>query len=103
MPFVKGKSGNPHGRPKSGQSFTDLLKHEINIRDQIVENSDGSEMVITRKQAVNKKLIDLAIAGDLGAIKYIYDRIDGTPISTTNIISDELPQIVIFQRPPDEP
>jgi hypothetical protein len=35
--------------------------------------------LITQKEAVARKIIELAINGDLPAIKYIFDRVDGFP------------------------
>ena len=34
---------------------------------------------ITGKEAVARKLLELAVAGDVPAMRYLIDRIDGTP------------------------
>jgi len=56
-----GQSGNPKGRPPKGQSLTDALKERVD------------------KQAIADKLYEMAIEGDISALKYIYDRVDGKP------------------------
>jgi hypothetical protein len=68
---------NRKGRPKKGTTMTDLLWKEL--REGVVEltDADNQTLVVSKKQAVAYKLIDLALLGDLPAIKYIFDRIDG--------------------------
>jgi ribosomal protein L17 len=72
MPFKQGKSGNPKGRPKKGETLTDLLRDKIEAAKTAREKQ-------TRKEKIAEKLITLAEAGDLSAIKYLFDRIDGWP------------------------
>lgn len=81
MAFQKGKSGNPGGRPKRGESLTDILNRLGDGTD--VDYSGGK---ISRKQALSEAIWKKAIVDqDLMAIKYIFDRIDGTPVSRNEI------------------
>ncbi len=73
--WEKGKSGNPKGRPKKEYCLTDILKEQGNIAD--VETPAG---MITRKNAIAKKLWAMAMSGDVAALKYLYDRVDGKPM-----------------------
>jgi len=61
---IKGHTNNPKGRPKKGETLTDALRAKID-RDEIAD-----------------KLYEIAMSGDLAALKYVYDRIDGTPKQT---------------------
>ena len=61
MPFKKGQSGNPNGRPKKYKSFTEALEKAIT------------------PDMLAKKLKELVMKGDVHAIKYCYDRIEGKP------------------------
>lgn len=69
-----GQSGNPKGRPRKEESLTDLLRDEALLED--VKDGEG---YVTRKQALSKKLWSMALGGDMCAIRYVYDRIDGKP------------------------
>lgn len=72
--FQKGQSGNPGGRPKSGESLSSILRKKM---DQVI-TVDGQE--ITAKEMIAIRLLELAInKKDLNALKYCFDRIDGTP------------------------
>jgi hypothetical protein len=66
MPFEKGKSGNPRGRAKE-KPFLDALR--IAITDA------GEDHKILR--AVAAKLLKRAEAGDLAAIAFLAERLDG--------------------------
>lgn len=72
-PFKKGKDDrrNTLGRPKKT-----LLSEAI--REQIAVTMPGANEQ-TYAEAIASKLIDLAIAGDVQAIKEIADRTEGKP------------------------
>ena len=72
--FLPGVSGNPDGRPPKGESLTELL-------DQYGKTVDDTNQV-ERRQLLAALLWKMALDGDLPAIKYIFDRIDGTPRTT---------------------
>src|SRR5262245_17303443 len=66
MPFEKGKSGNPGGRPK-GKPFRDAVMMEI--------ASAGDDHKALRKIAA--ALLAKAAGGDVAAINALADRTDG--------------------------
>ena len=68
---------NRNGRPKKEYCLTDILKEQGNIKD--VESKEG---MISRKEAIGKKLWAMAMGGDVTALKYLYDRVDGKPLQT---------------------
>jgi hypothetical protein len=76
-PFEKGAARiNRRGRPKKGQAMTDILNYKLDQRD-------GSGKL--QREAVAEKLISLALDGDMTAIRYVMDRVDGRPKETVSL------------------
>jgi hypothetical protein len=71
--WTAGQSGNPSGRPR-GESLTGIL------REQGQKCPEGEGM--TRAEMLSARLWNIAMGGEVSAIKYIYDRIDGAPRQT---------------------
>ena len=80
---------NRNGRPKKGNTLTDILSKQLELKKK-----DGKTQK-TQKELIVKALIELALSntvmcpycqkhfpygGDLGALKYIFDRKDGRPV-----------------------
>lgn len=70
----KGYTGNPNGRPKKGTALTDILRSML---DKPASDSPDAPKL---KEVVMQKLVNLALDGDMVALKYLTDRIDGTPV-----------------------
>jgi hypothetical protein len=64
--FKPGQSGNPNGRPKGSVSLTVELRKQLSAKPEL-------------KEEIIDKVIELATAGNLDAIKLAWDRIDGRP------------------------
>ena len=62
-PFKKGNSGNPGGRPK-WKHITEILRKEDNL--------DRLNMVVD-------KVFEMALTGNMRAIEFIADRLEGKP------------------------
>jgi hypothetical protein len=74
---------NPSGRPPKGQALTDILKLKVD------------------KEEIAELLLEQARKGDMTAIKYIYDRVDGAPKQTLDAMVTELPQLIRFDDDTD--
>jgi len=79
--FKRGQSGNPTGRPKSQTLSEDL-------RARLKEQYPGKDDT-TYGQMLAHKLVDLAIEGDIYAIKEIFDRTEGKPRQTVDVNIEE--------------
>ena len=90
--FKENKDGiNRSGRPKKGETLTDLLK-------QYLEEKDEDD--ITRKSKLIKKVYELAIEkGDTTMIRYTFDRLDGKPTEKKEISGpDGQPISVVYDE-----
>jgi hypothetical protein len=81
MPFEKGQSGNPRGRPRKKRSLTEALEKELGKK-----RATGK----TGKAELARTLVDLALDGDATAIRYVFDRTDGRPKETVAVENDIL-------------
>jgi hypothetical protein len=70
--FVKGKSGNPEGRPKGCLSLVGTLKRHFQLHPEDLQ--EIAENLKERAKSTNKR--DL---GALKAIDMVLDRLDGKP------------------------
>ena len=73
--FPRGRSGNPGGRPK-GQSITAALRAEL-------DRPCADDPSVTQGERIAERLIGMALAGDLGAIREILDRTEGKAVART--------------------
>lgn len=72
MPFKKGDPNiNRKGRPKKGESLPDLMEAIL------AEQAGGTEM--DKKEALCRRLIQLASEGESWAMKEVFDRTYGKP------------------------
>ena len=83
--FVKGRSGNPAGRPKGGEAITDLFR-------SFLAGTDPGQRVSRKRllveelyrRAIGKVVVDsggheVRQAGSDDILKYIVNRLDGMP------------------------
>lgn len=67
--FVKGKSGNPGGRPKGSQNFSTILRRELDRSATVT--IDGKKRKVSKREVIAMRLLDKAIKGDQKAIDSI--------------------------------
>jgi len=93
-PFQKGQSGNPAGRPRKGETVTEVL------RSMALELHAGN---ITRAEALARILWDSALGGDSKAIDVILDRLEGKPRQSLELAPPPPPPIRIEIVDPMDP
>lgn len=69
MAFQKGQSGNPAGRPPGTKLLGPIIR-------RILEEPDARKGTLNH-DLIAQRLITMAKAGDLDAIKVVLDRVDG--------------------------
>jgi hypothetical protein len=67
--FVKGKSGNPNGRPRGSQNLSTILDKVGRERVRVTEN--GRVRYISKREATILQLVNKAVAGDLNAARVL--------------------------------
>ncbi|MFL6833553.1 MAG: DUF5681 domain-containing protein [Xanthobacteraceae bacterium] len=81
MPFQKGESGNPAGRPRGARSRTTILMQNL---------------LTERAEAIGRKMIELAERGDIAAIRLCVDRL--APVRKDEPVAVDLPSL---EKPAD--
>lgn len=89
-PWEKGQSGNPKGRPKEGCSWATIMTAALE-QTQTIEKigSDGKVTKITkpRKDILVEILIQEALKGNMTALEKIFDRTEGKPHQSMDVVS----------------
>lgn len=67
--FKKGRSGNPNGRPKGAKGVAASIQREMDRKVTIREG--GKEVTISKAEALAKRVLAKALAGDMGALKLL--------------------------------
>lgn len=69
--FVKGRSGNPKGRPKGSKDFASNVREVLDAKVGVTENGTTSE--VTSQKATLLRLREKALNGDARALKMMLD------------------------------
>lgn len=75
-PFKPGQSGNPLGRPKKGEAFTDIIRE---IGENFTKRTKAGRLLYN--QALALKVWEKALIGNRWAVELIYNRVDGLPVN----------------------
>ena len=86
--YMKGHTGNPGGRPKN--TLTTILK------ERMIEDVMINDKWLTTADLIVDQAIQLALEGDMQAIKWIFERVDGRPIPMRLELVSEYKPIRVF-------
>ena len=92
IPFKKGQSGNPSGRPKGSLNRSTIAKKWLEVFSQ-EELEDGEVKWLSNEEAITLALIRKARNGDVNAYKALMDSAYGTAKDTVDINSNETKSI----------
>jgi hypothetical protein len=90
--WVKGKSGNPLGRLKRGQTLTDIL---IEHGESIMVTDKTTQERYSANVAVSKIVWRHALEGNFTFIRFVWERIEGKPIQKIEQITAQVESINI--------
>lgn len=93
-PWKPGQSGNPKGRPPKRYCLTSLLK------EAMAEVCPQDKDKRTWAEVLTEKLLMMARKGDLGAIRLVFEYVEGKP--TPRVIEDP-EKVTILVRYADSP
>lgn len=101
--FQPGQSGNPNGRPKGRRSLDEILLEEI---ARVVKVKVGDNVVkIDKERALLRKLVDLALQGDVKAARLVLDlraraqaTLEATADPETPLTEEELEVLKIMAK-----
>ena len=75
--WKKGQSGNPAGKPKGARSFKSILNNYLDKTLKSKDPFEGKTADIPAREIMMLKLIGEGLKGNLTAIRYVCDMIDG--------------------------
>ena len=84
-PWQPGQSGNPGGRPKGYIPFATVLRRQLAKTDRRDK---------TQLEKVADKVIQMALKGDMDAVRWIADRTDGKVAQQMNVTSEQTVHVV---------
>jgi hypothetical protein len=97
--FIRGRSGNPKGKPKGSKNLATLLAKTVN--ETVIVHENGRRKTITKMEAMTKQLVNKAASGEpratqllLQMIQLYEDRPDA-PAQTKAV--DEADRLVMDQ------
>lgn len=100
IPFPKGRSGNPKGKPKGTVSITTHLKRLMTAKLSVPELT-GSDVKLAAKELIALRLVKDAINGNSHAQDTIIERLEGkvTQLMEQSATVVTMPKIEINGKP----
>jgi len=89
IPFKKGQSGNPNGRPKGSRNRSTIVKEVLQMLSKEDNPLTGQEEWLTNEQRMTISILLKALKGDVNAYKALMDSAYGTAKDTVDINSNE--------------
>ena len=108
MPFQKGQSGNPAGRPRKGYALTELLEKQLNKTSLDIDGKRRANKRILARAAIEAAttgsvtFAKVSLSGELLSVtvkldprdwitwaKYIIDRVDGPAKQRFDVTTDD--------------
>jgi len=80
IPFKKGQSGNPNGRPKGSLNRSTIARKWLEVNQSLKNPLTGEQETMSQEDLMTLALIKKAREGDVTAYKALMDSGYGAPI-----------------------
>ena len=99
IPFQKGESGNPNGRPKGSRNRSTIVRQWLEVIQQVNNPVTGQNEPLEIQDQITLQQIVKALEGDTNAYKELMDSAHGKAVqSFEHSGKDGEPLRVIFQN-----
>lgn len=96
MPFKKGQSGNPKGRPPEADSIATEMRKILNEK---AVGKDGKELSLTHKEVFARSVLKSALEGNARAAQLLWNHVDGMPTQKNIVDLGDKPILVLDGSP----
>ena len=99
IPYKKGQSRNPNGRPKGSKNRSTIVKEILNLMVQ-VKDDDGNDKWQSNEYLIVQAMVNKAIEkGDVAAFNALYDNLygklkDTVDMNTTETINHDFKKLI---------
>jgi len=91
IPYEKGQSGNPKGRPKGSKNRSTIAKKWLQVEQDLKNPLTGDNEVMSQEDLMTLALIKKARTGDATAYQKLLDSAYGAPVQQVEQTNIELP------------
>jgi hypothetical protein len=91
IPFKKGESGNPAGRPKGSKNRSTIARQWLEVNQNLKNPLTGENETMSQEDLMTLALIKKAREGDVNAYKALMDSGYGAPVQQIEQTNIEIP------------
>ena len=91
IPFKKGESGNPAGRPKGSKNRSTIARRWLEVNQSLKNPITGENETMSQEDLMTLALIKKAREGDVNAYKALMDSGYGAPVQQIEQTNIEIP------------
>ena len=91
IPFKKGESGNPNGRPKGSKNRSTIARRWLEVNQSLKNPITGENETMSQEDLMTLALIKKAREGDVNAYKALMDSGSGAPVQQIEQTNIEIP------------